>query len=131
MWGCMRNVSYSFLINGSPRGKVIASRGLRQGDSLSPFLFLLVVDVLSRMVSKCVEGELIEPFEVGKDKVTLSHLQFVDDTRFFCFGNDNSFLMLNHVLAFFEEMLGLKINRGKCCLMGIHSEGDEIKRWAE
>lgn len=131
MWGCLRSVGYSFLINGGPRGKVVATRGLRQGDPLSPFLFLLVVNVLSRIVGKFVEGNIFEPFKVGKDKVVLSHLQFADDTLFFYSGNENSFFISNHVLAFFEEMSGLRINKGKCSVMGINCDEEKFSKWAE
>lgn len=73
MWGCIRNVQYSILINGTLKGSIQASRGLRQGDPLSPFLFLLVVDVLSQLIVKGVEGNIIEPFRVSSNEVTLSH----------------------------------------------------------
>lgn len=64
---------------------------LRQEDPLSPFLFLLVVDVMSSIVKKCVEGNIFIPFEVGEDRVALPHLQFADNTLFFCFGNRDLF----------------------------------------
>lgn len=60
-------------------------------------------------MSKC---KVIKPFEVGKDSVILSHFQFAYDTLLFHTGKDSSFFILNHVLAFFEEMPRLKINRG-------------------
>lgn len=63
MWGCIRNVKYSILIDGSPKWAIQDFRVLRQGDHLSPFLFLLMVDVLSRLISKGVEGIIIDPFK--------------------------------------------------------------------
>lgn len=46
---------------------------------------------------------ITESFEVDKENVALSHLQFDDDTIFFCSGDDVKFLILNHILAFFEN----------------------------
>lgn len=48
---CVKTVSYSFLINGDPRGKIKPTRGIRQGDAISPYLFLVCVEVLSRLIS--------------------------------------------------------------------------------
>lgn len=52
------------LINETSKWLIQASKGLRQGDPLSPFLFLLVVDVLSQLILKGVEGNITEPFRV-------------------------------------------------------------------
>ncbi|XP_057733897.1 uncharacterized protein LOC130949089 [Arachis stenosperma] len=59
-------------------------RGLRQGDPLSPFLFVLVVDVLHRMLEEVVRNRRLSPLLVGRDHIELSHLQFADDTILFC-----------------------------------------------
>ncbi|KAL5572566.1 hypothetical protein UlMin_022163 [Ulmus minor] len=57
-------------------------RGLRQGDPLSPFLFILVADILGRMMDKAVSIGEVKGFKVGREEVVVSHLQFADDTLF-------------------------------------------------
>ena len=48
------------------------------------------MDVLSRLISKGVEGNIVEPFKIGRNEVTLSHLQFADDTMLFCSRKEES-----------------------------------------
>ena len=72
--GSVRNVKYSILINGTSKRSIQASRGLRQGDPLSPFQFLVVMDVLSKIILKGVEGNIIKAFRVEANEVALTHL---------------------------------------------------------
>ncbi|XP_057739706.1 uncharacterized protein LOC130956720 [Arachis stenosperma] len=81
---CIRSASISILVNRSPLKPFKMERGLRQGDSLSPFLFVLVVDVLNKMIGKAVRNRRISPLLVGRDNIELSHLQFAEDTILFC-----------------------------------------------
>ncbi|XP_057755427.1 secreted RxLR effector protein 78-like [Arachis stenosperma] len=81
---CVCSASMSVLINGSPTKPFKMERGLRQGDPLSPFLFVLVVDVLHRMIREAVRNDRIYPLFVGRDNIELSLLQFADDTILFC-----------------------------------------------
>lgn len=87
---------------------------------------------MSRMVSKCIEGNIVIPFKVREYRVALSHLQFADDPlSFFCFGNEESFRTLNHILAVFKEISGLRINRGKCSVMRINCGDEKLRRWSD
>ena len=79
----LSTISYAVLVNGNAKGWVKASRGLRQGDSLSPFLFTLVADVLSRMLLRADERNSLEGFRVGRNRIRVSNLQFAYDTIFF------------------------------------------------
>lgn len=106
IWSCTRFIKYSFLINGHRSIRVL--RGLRQGDPLFPFLFLFVVDDLNRMVSKGVEGGILEGFELGVGKVSLSHFQFADKIIFFCSGKEESVIVLNYMLGFWRLCWGLR-----------------------
>ena len=106
------SVRFSVLVNGSPSGFFSSSRGLRQGNPLSPLLFLLVMEVLSRMLRKTVEGGFITGFNLGSD-VSISHLLFADDSILFCDANPQHMMYIWLVLTFFEAVTGLRVNMSK------------------
>jgi len=88
-----------------------SSRGLRQGDPLSPLLFVLVMEVLSRMLSATVESRRLSGFSVGskyQEDMLVSHLLFADDTLIFCEPNAEQFRDLRCLLLCFEAVSGLK-----------------------
>jgi len=74
------SVSFSILLNGSPSRTFIPSRGLREWDSLSPFLFVLMMEGLGRAI-KIENGEgRIQGLKLTPDGDAYTHQQFVDDT---------------------------------------------------
>ena len=84
---CVILVRFSILVNGSLEGFFGSSRGLRQGDPLSPLLFLLIMEVISKILRKTEECGLIHGFHVrpvNSVGVRISYLLFVDDTTLFC-----------------------------------------------
>jgi len=81
--GCLRSVSISILVNGSPSAEFIPQRELRQGDPLAPLLFNVVVEALNRLLKKAVEKNLFRGFPVGSNNARISILQYADDTIFF------------------------------------------------
>jgi len=72
----------SMLVNGCPIEEVNIQRGLKQGDPLTPFLFLLVVEGLSGLVRSAEAHGLYQGFKVGNSGLSISHLQYADDTIF-------------------------------------------------
>lgn len=77
---CISTVSYSVLINGEAKGYIQPSRGLRQGDPLSPYLFLLCGEGLSALLKKAEMEGRIKGIQVCRGAPSLSHLFFADDT---------------------------------------------------
>ena len=113
---CVTFVCFSVLVNGSPEGFFRCSRGLRQGDPLSSLLFLLIMEVLSRLLKKTEECNLIRGFHVGDVNVVgvrISHLLFADDTILFCDASREQLLSIRLVLSCFQTFTGLKVNIGK------------------
>lgn len=80
---CISYAFFSIVINGSLKSFIEAQRGLRQGDPLSPFLFVAVAEALSRMMKGAENAGLIRGFEVAGDVNHISHLQFADNTLIF------------------------------------------------
>ena len=86
MYFCISIVHLTILINGTSCGFLTSSRGLRQRDSLSPLLFVLVMEAFSCLMDKAVVGDYMEGFLVAnhnRSALMVSHLLFVDDTLIF------------------------------------------------
>ena len=77
---CVFCGSISVLVNNYPTEEVDIQSGLKQGDPLAPFLFLLVVDGLSGLVRSAESRNLYHGFKVANSDLAISHLQYVDDT---------------------------------------------------
>ncbi|RVW12426.1 LINE-1 reverse transcriptase-like [Vitis vinifera] len=116
IWWCISTASFSILVNGVPAGYFSNSRGLRQGDPLSPYLFVLGMEVLSAMLRRAVDGGFISGCSIqgrGGMELNVSHLLFADDTIIFCEARQDHITYLSWILVWFEAASGLRINLAK------------------
>jgi hypothetical protein len=96
-------------------------RGLRQGDPLSPLLFLLVAEGFNVLMSKAVEVGNFMGYKVGEEEeLSISHLQFADDTLIIGKKSWSNIFAMKAVLHLFELSSGLKVNFNKSELIGIN-----------
>ena len=108
--------TYSVLINGEPKGFVTPTRGIKQGEPLSPYLFLFYAEGLSAMLRKAEEARHLQGVLSSNDGVRLSHLLFVDDSLIFCQATMEECHWLLTVLAQCEATSGQAINKQKTTL---------------
>ena len=109
----VKSVSYSFLINGVPRGFVKPTRGIHQGDPLSPYLFLLCSDGLNGLLKKAVARGDLRGFSLCKNGPQISHLFFADDSLIFCRARMGDVQAIQGALSLYERASGQKINGTK------------------
>ncbi|XP_071905984.1 uncharacterized protein [Coffea arabica] len=94
IWRLVSNVWFSVLINGIPQGFFRSSRGLRQGDPLSPALFVIGAEALSRALNALVEHRQFHPYKVPIGCPIVTHLAFADDVVIFTSGLKSSLRLL-------------------------------------
>ncbi|KAL4010462.1 hypothetical protein IC575_029954 [Cucumis melo] len=107
---CVTSSMFSIMINGSFEGFFHGRKGVRQGDPLSPFLFVMVMEVLSRMLNKIPQSF---QFHRRCEKVKLNHLTFADDLMIFCAADEPSLSFIREYLQKFGELSGLFVNLRK------------------
>jgi len=116
----LESASISVLVNGSPTEEFKPSRGLRQGDSLTPFLFLVVAEGLVGLVRQAVKTNMLHGLKIGRKEVDMCLLQYADDTLFLCGNSFTNVVTLKAILRGFEIASGLKINFHKSKLVGFN-----------
>ncbi|XP_058776599.1 uncharacterized mitochondrial protein AtMg01250-like [Vicia villosa] len=119
MEGCVFSKSLSVLVNGTTNKDFRVEKGLRQGDPLSPFLFVLAMEVLTTLVKKSKEVGEFRGFKINGEK-EVDILQFADDTIILAEGETANLWSVKVILRGFELMSGSRINFHKSNLYGIN-----------
>ena len=110
---CITTVSYSILINGEPSPIIQPSRGIRQGDPLSPYLFLICSKGLHSLLQQAAESNQIQGVSTCKKGPRLTHLFFADDSVIFCRASLVECHKLQGLLECYEKASGQQLNRSK------------------
>uniref|UniRef100_A0A1J3EJP2 LINE-1 retrotransposable element ORF2 protein n=1 Tax=Noccaea caerulescens TaxID=107243 RepID=A0A1J3EJP2_NOCCA len=109
---CITSPRFPISINGELAGFFPGRKGLRQGDSISPYLFIMVMEVLSRLLEKSVAEERMRLHPMCSNP-QVTHLLFADDLLIFSDGSRHSLSGIKTILGVFREMCGLDINAEK------------------
>ncbi|KAM6545112.1 hypothetical protein CsatB_025848 [Cannabis sativa] len=114
---CLTTATISFFVNGEVCGKVFPTRGLRQGDPLSPYLFILCSEGLSALLHHSQCQGVLKGVAISRTAPSLTHLLFVDDSILFCMATPSSCEALNSAIHTYSQASGQLINFDKSSIL--------------
>lgn len=124
---CIFSVSYSVIVNGTVHGNIVPTRGLRQRDPLSPYLFLLCAEGFSALIHEAERSQHLNGISICRGAPKISHLFFANDSLFFCNANGNECCKLKEILKIYESASGQKINTNKSSIFFSPNTSQELK----
>jgi len=113
VWRLIANNWYYVLINGQAHGFLHSSRGVKQGDPLSPALFILAAEVLARALNDLFNNKDFKGYGMPKWINNINHLAYADDTIIFVSAERVSLELVMNTLEDYEAQSGQLINKGK------------------
>jgi hypothetical protein len=125
---CVETVDYSIIVNGHMVGPVVPGRGLRQGDPLSPYLFIICAEGLSALIRQAENRGELHGIKICRKAPIISHLLFADDCFLFFKATSNEASVLKNILSVYEAASGQAINLQKSefyCSRNVPAEARE------
>ena len=113
---CVTSVKYAVRINGQPCGHIQPTRGLRQGDPLSPYLFLICAKGLSALLHQVTHRKAIKGVAASAQGPRVSHLFFTDDSLVFGRASVSEAKEIQRILKVYELSSGQQLNSNKTSL---------------
>lgn len=110
---CVSTVSYSLLLNGVPQLAFQPSRGIRQDDPRSPFLFILCSETLCKILNKAEDSGLVNGIPMAQGYIHINHLFFADDSLLLCKASSLEWSSLLNLLELYEHASGQRLNKEK------------------
>jgi hypothetical protein len=123
---CVTTVKYQIRFNGTLTDEIVPQRGLRQGDPLSPYLFLICAEGFSSLLNKAEEDGQLEGIRICNAAPSFNHLLFADDSLVLIKATSESARTLQNILQLYEMCSGQTINYDKSSVM--FSENTSIAR---
>ncbi|WMV28797.1 hypothetical protein MTR67_022182 [Solanum verrucosum] len=121
VWRLISNNWYSVLINGQFHGLFHSTRGVKQGDPISPTLFIIAAEVLSIGLNNLHKDDKFKGYGMPKWSPEINHLSYADDTILFCSGDRTSIIKMMRILRGYEKISGQLINKAKSAFY-LHDE---------
>ncbi|GJW79213.1 RNA-directed DNA polymerase, eukaryota [Tanacetum coccineum] len=128
--GCLQTATASVLLNGSPTSEFHFECGLKQGDPLAPFLFILVMETLHLSFVRATEAGIFTGLKIGTS-FSISHLFYADDAVFIGEWSNANLSGITKILHCFSLLSGLNINLKKSHLLGVGIANEVILAAAE
>lgn len=122
---CISNIQYSIIINEPPKGPIKPKRGFRQGNPISPFIFVLAMDYLSALLNHLRSFKGIQGLTFN-DRCRLNHFLFADDILIFVENDAATITNLRFVLDLFKTGSSLTINRNKSTISPINTSEPRV-----
>ena len=114
---CISSVSYQVLLNGEAKGNIIPSRGLRQGDPLSPFLFIILTGALISQIKGAEAEGRLTGLKIAQASPAVSHLLLTDDSLFFCKADVQKCAELMKIINNYGLVSGQQLNTSKSSIL--------------
>jgi len=128
---CIQSVNFSVLINGQKTENFQPSRGIRQGDPLSPYLFIICAEALSNLLAQAENSGWLSGVLTSPKGPCLNHLFFADDSLLFCRATSRDWGRLSNLLDCYDRASGQLLNKEKTSLFFSRNTSQDAREYIQ
>ena len=118
---CVSSVHFQILHDGKEIDPIIPQRGLRQGDPLSPYLFIICAEALSSLIKSREAAGHIHDCQIARGDLSISHLFFANNNFIFFRANEAKSYIIRHILLVYGEASEQRVNWNKSSISFSHN----------